>query len=60
MGFARSGVTSWTWQEAMLSKYNQASNPALHRWLAQQLASSGYEQESRMEVQLADGLTKHK
>jgi 4-amino-4-deoxy-L-arabinose transferase-like glycosyltransferase len=55
-GFARRGLTERAWQQAMLSKYNQAANPALHRWLAAALAATGATAASRTESDLAAGL----
>ena len=55
-GFARRGLAERAWQQAMLSKYNQAANPALHRWLAAALAATGATAASRTESDLAAGL----
>jgi 4-amino-4-deoxy-L-arabinose transferase-like glycosyltransferase len=55
-GFARLGLTERAWQQAMLSKYNQAANPELHRWLAQALTATGATAASRTESDLAAAL----
>jgi 4-amino-4-deoxy-L-arabinose transferase-like glycosyltransferase len=55
-GFARLGLQERAWQQAMLSKYNQAANPDLHRWLAEALAATGATAASRTESDLAAAL----
>jgi len=55
-GFTRLGLTERAWQQAMLSKYNQAANPDLHRWLAEALAATGAAAASRTESVLAAAL----
>ncbi len=57
-GFAALGDTERAWQQAMLSKYNQADSPDLHRWLAQLLAQAGDTVQSQIETQLAADLTR--
>jgi hypothetical protein len=56
IGFAQRGDSERAWQQAMLSKYNLAGSPELHRWLAQMLDRAGAPAQSQIERQIADRL----
>jgi 4-amino-4-deoxy-L-arabinose transferase-like glycosyltransferase len=56
-GFAQHGQPTKAWRDALISKSLQPHDPALHRWLAELLATMGMPAESRTEAQIADRLT---
>ena len=55
-GFAMRGERDKAWREAITSKFMQPGNPDLHDWMAQELLTTGFPVESRIEAQIADAL----
>ena len=56
-GFAEHGEPAKAWRDALISKSLQPHDPALHRWLAELLATMNMPAESRTETRIADRLT---
>ncbi|HEX8221624.1 MAG TPA: glycosyltransferase family 39 protein [Chloroflexia bacterium] len=56
-GFAQYGDPARAWRDALISKSLQPHDPALHRWLAELLATRGMPAQSRTETQIANRLT---
>lgn len=52
-GFASIGDDTRAWREAFLSKFCQPERPGVHLWLAKRLRETGYEEQSRIEAEIA-------
>ena len=55
-GFDNVGLYADAWREGIISKAMEPYRPEAHRWLAQHLRQAGYNDESRMESNIADVL----